>query len=141
MNDLAKSTVETYGRLFEFKGEDAIRTRDLEAIPFEYDPLIETVTTITTSEWVSVCPYSGLPDFAELEIWYRPNKHLIEHKSLKLYITSFKEVGILQEHAAQRACKDLGKLLDPARLSVTMKFAARGGFVNEVYSDWVGDES
>jgi 7-cyano-7-deazaguanine reductase len=68
-----------------------------------------------TSEFSAVCPYSGLPDFARLTISYVPRSKCVELKSLKYYVTSYRNVGIFQEHATARIAEDLHKVLAPAR--------------------------
>ena len=60
-----------------------------------------------TDEFTAVCPWTGLPDFAKLIIKYVPESSLVELKSLKYYLTSYRNVGILQEHAVNRILKDL----------------------------------
>jgi 7-cyano-7-deazaguanine reductase len=123
-----------YRREFEFCGEEALRTADLLAIPYEY-PGERTVVSYTTDEFTSVCPWSGLPDFARLEISYTPRHKLVELKSLKLYLTSFRSVGILQEHSVNRILKDLVGLLDPVWMRVSARFAPRGGIAAEVSAE------
>jgi 7-cyano-7-deazaguanine reductase len=75
-----------------------------------------------------VCPYSGLPDFATLTIRYTPAERCVELKSLKYYVTSYRNVGIFQEHATARIAEDLFKLLEPQVLEVSTLYNVRGGF-------------
>ncbi len=84
-----------------------------------------------TEEFSSVCPWTGLPDTARLTIRYIPNKKLVELKSLKYYLTSFRNVGILQEHAVNRILDDLVKLLEPKFMEVIGEFHERGGISNK----------
>ena len=113
------------GRTIPFTGPDAVDVAVLET--FEYaGPEQEIVTE--TREFSPVCPYSGLPDFATLRIAYVPGDRCIELKSLKYYITSFRNVGIFQEHATARIAEDLFKLLEPQRLTVRTTYNVRGGF-------------
>jgi 7-cyano-7-deazaguanine reductase len=114
------------GRLFEFKGPEEIRPDLLETFAFDGgDQYIKT----ETREFVAVCPFSGLPDFAVLTIEYYPEGGLcIELKSLKYYITSYKEVGIYQEEATQRIYQDLARVLKTKRLRVSTVYNVRGGF-------------
>lgn len=118
--------IETYKKEFEFQPEEMIRTNVLEAIPFEYKDS-HTDVVYETDEFNSVCPWTGLPDFARLEIRYLPNDKLVELKSLKLYLTSFRNVGILQEHSVNRILNDLVALLDPRTMSIKAEFKPRGG--------------
>ena len=61
-------------------------------------------------------PWTGLPDFGTLTITYLPDRSLIELKSLKYYLTSFRNVGILQEHAVNRVLNDLVALVKPQHM-------------------------
>jgi 7-cyano-7-deazaguanine reductase len=74
-----------------------------------------------------VCPFSGLPDFGTLTIRYLPSDACIELKSLKYYLTSFRSVGIYQEHAANRVLADLVACCDPRWMEVTLDYRLRGG--------------
>ena len=114
------------GRMFAFKDQDEIRPDLLEIFAFEgRDQYIKT----ETREFVAVCPFSGLPDFAHLVIEYYPEGGVcIELKSLKYYITTFKDVGIYQEEATRRIHQDLARVLRTKRLQVTTVYNARGGF-------------
>lgn len=113
-------------RRFDINSEDAIDTDVLETIPFDY-PGSGTEVTYETDEFTAVCPWTGLPDFAHLTIRYIPDKTLVELKSLKYYLTSFRNVGILQEHAVNRILKDLVELLQPLSMSVEAVYLERGG--------------
>jgi 7-cyano-7-deazaguanine reductase len=114
------------GRMFSYKGVEEIRPEYLETFPFPgRDQYIKT----ETREFVAVCPFSGLPDFAHLIVEYYPEGGMcIELKSLKYYITSFKEVGIYQEEATRRIHQDLVRVLNTNRLQVTTVYNVRGGF-------------
>ena len=113
------------GRTIPFVGPEHIDVAVLETFGYE-GPEQEIVTE--TSEFSAVCPYSGLPDFARLTITYVPRSKCIELKSLKYYITSFRNVGIFQEHATARIADDLHKVLSPVRLTVRTVYNIRGGF-------------
>ena len=111
---------------FDIEQEDAIDLAVLEAITFDY-PDSATEVVYETDEFTSVCPWTGLPDFALLVIRYRPNGSLVELKSLKYYLTSYRNVGILQEHAVNRILNDLGALVDPESMLIEAWFNERGG--------------
>jgi len=116
-----------YGlRRFDTNKEDDIDFDVLESIPFEY-PDSATEVTYETEEFTSVCPWTGLPDFAHLAIRYVPNRHLIELKSLKYYLTSYRNVGILQEHAVNHILRDLVRLLEPVSMVIEAHYNERGG--------------
>ena len=111
---------------FDIQAEDTIDVGCLEAIPFDYSGSA-TEVVYDTDEFTCVCPWTGLPDFGTLVITYIPNKKLIELKSLKYYLTSFRNVGIIQEHAVNRILKDLVKLIKPASMTVEAEYKERGG--------------
>jgi 7-cyano-7-deazaguanine reductase len=113
------------GRTIPFSGPDAIDAALLETFTYQ-GPEQEVVTE--TSEFSAVCPYSGLPDYATLTIRYTPSDRCIELKSLKYYVTSFRNVGIFQEHATARVAEDLFRVLSPRRLIVSTRYNVRGGF-------------
>jgi len=113
-------------RRFDTQEEDAVDAEVLEAIPFDY-PGSATEVVYETDEFTAVCPWTGLPDFARLVIRYLPDHHLMELKSLKYYLTSFRNVGILQEHAVNRILQDLVQLLRPLSVVVEAHFRERGG--------------
>ena len=85
-----------------------------------------------TSEFTSLCPITGQPDFATIEIQYIPEKLCIESKSLKLYLFSFRQTGTFYEEIVNRIYSDLEKKLSPRKLIVKGDFTARGGIVSSV---------
>lgn len=82
---------------------------------------------IETSEFTSLCPMTGQPDFATIKISYAPDKFCIESKSLKLYFLSFRNRRDFHESCVTTICNDLVALLEPHDLVVTGKFTPRGG--------------
>jgi len=113
-------------RRFDVQPEDAIDVAVLESIPFEY-PGSATEVVYETEEFTAVCPWTGLPDFGHLTITYVPQDSLVELKSLKYYLTSFRNVGIIQEHAVNRVLNDLVALLKPVSMMVEAEYRERGG--------------
>lgn len=111
---------------FDILSEKNIDAGILETLDFKYRNS-NTAVTIGTKEFTSVCPWTGLPDTAQLSITYLPYKKLVEMKSLKYYLLSFRNVGILQEHAANRILNDLTKLLEPEFMEIEARFESRGG--------------
>ncbi|WP_448588699.1 preQ(1) synthase [Thermodesulfobium sp.] len=115
---------EASGKIFEFKDESYIKPDFLERFEFKAEEYIK----IETSEFSAVCPFSGLPDIGKLIIEYFPDGGFcVELKSLKYYLTSFRNVGIYQEAATKRIYDDLKKLLETERLKVTLIYNIRGG--------------
>lgn len=78
-------------------------------------------------EFNCVCPKTGLPDFATLTIEYVPAKKLVELKSLKLYITAYRNIGVFHEHVANRVLDDLVAAVRPRRMRLSADFNVRGG--------------
>lgn len=78
-------------------------------------------------EFTCLCPITGQPDWARLEIIYIPNKKMVESKSLKLYLFSFRNHGEFHEDCINRMANDLFKLLNPKYLRIIGDFNARGG--------------
>ncbi len=114
------------GEMFEFLDESYIRSDFLET--FDFDSPQQLIIT-ETREFSAVCPFSGLPDYAYLKIEYFPEGgKCVELKSLKYYITSFRNVGIYQEAATKRIYDDLRQLLNTFRLRITTVYNTRGGF-------------
>lgn len=112
------------GKKFKFESEKAIRTGFLETI--EYKGETQNIT-YDTDELSAVCPFSGLPDYGILMINYVPDKKIIELKSLKYYLISFRNVGIYQEALTNRIYKDLKKVLKPKYLRIETDYNVRGG--------------
>lgn len=106
-------------------GEKAIKKAKLEMWD---NPHIERDYEVNISfpEFTCLCPRSGYPDFATIEISYVPDKTIIELKSLKLYLNSFRDVRISHEDATNRIYSELEKRLKPRFLKVVGDFNPRG---------------
>ena len=80
-------------------------------------------------EFTSLCPITGQPDFAEIRISYIPDRRMVESKSLKLYLFSFRNHGDFHEDCVNKIMKDLIRLMDPKYIEVTgIFYSARGHF-------------
>jgi 7-cyano-7-deazaguanine reductase len=88
-----------------------------------------------TSEFTSLCPITGQPDFATITIDYIPETLCVESKSLKLYLFAFRQVGTFYEEIVNRIYSDLFEQLKPRRLVVNGDFTARGGITSSVKID------
>ncbi|MFC4076658.1 preQ(1) synthase [Salinithrix halophila] len=120
---------------FDIQDESAIMTDILETIPYEY-PGKDVEVEIPTSEFTSVCPWSGLPDFAEITITFVPDRYLIEMKSLKYYLTSYRNVGIYQEHATRRILEEVVAVIQPKWMKVEALWNPRGGLGTRVTAEY-----
>ena len=87
-------------------------------------------------EFTSLCPITGQPDFAEIRISYIPDVRMVESKSLKLYLFSFRSEGAFHEDCVNIIMKDLVKLMDPRYIEVTGLFTARGGISIHPYANY-----
>ena len=87
-------------------------------------------------EFTSVCPITGQPDFAEIRISYIPDKRMVESKSLKLYLFSFRNHGAFHEDCVNMIMKDLIALMDPKYIEVTGFFLPRGGISIHPYCNY-----
>ncbi len=106
-------------------GEKAIREAKLEAWP-NPTPGRDYTVEISYPEFTCVCPRSGYPDFATIRLVYTPNKKIVELRSLKLYLNSFRDKPISHEAATNKIFNDLKKLLKPKKMEVVGDFNARG---------------
>ena len=82
---------------------------------------------LTCNEFTCLCPITSQPDFATIIINYIPDKKLVESKSLKLYLTSFRNFGTFHEEVINTIANDLIKLLSPRYIEVIGEFSVRGG--------------
>lgn len=98
----------------------------LEKFPNK-NPGTEAWTTFICTEFTSLCPKTGQPDFAKIFINYIADKEMVESKSLKIYLFSFRNHGDFHEDCVQKICNDLMKLLRPKYLEVMGDFTPRGG--------------
>ena len=87
-------------------------------------------------EFTSLCPITGQPDFAEIRIKYIPDVRMVESKSLKLYLFSFRNHGDFHEDCVNKIMKDLINLMDPKYIEVTGIFTPRGGIAIYPYSNY-----
>ena len=87
-------------------------------------------------EFTSLCPITGQPDFANIIISYVPDKKLVESKSLKLYLFSFRNHGDFHEDCVNIIMKDLIKLMEPKYIEVWGKFLPRGGLSIDPYCNY-----
>ena len=106
-------------------GSAAKPLRKLETFP-NHSSRNYTVT-LQTEEFTCVCPMTGQPDFAKIKIEYIPDKKIVESKSLKLYLWSFREEGVFHEHVTNRILDDLVAAVKPRWCRVTAEFSIRGG--------------
>ena len=100
--------------------------RKLDTFP-NPSPSRDYLIHIEVPEFTCLCPMTGQPDFATITIRYIPGPRIVESKSLKLYLWSFRDEGHFHEDVTNRILDDLVKLLAPRRMTVTGDFKVRGG--------------
>jgi 7-cyano-7-deazaguanine reductase len=89
--------------------------------------------TFTCPEFTSICPVTSQPDFAHIIIDYIPENYIVESKSLKLYLTSFRNHGAFHEDCTIKIAKDLQKLLNPKWLRIGGYWYPRGGIPIDIF--------
>lgn len=115
--------------------------------PQDYDPSIlqtfdnkhpdhDYFVKFNIPEFTSLCPITGQPDFATIYISYVPDIKMVESKSLKLYMFSFRNHGDFHEDCVNIIMEDLKKLMDPKYIEVWGKFTPRGGISIDPYCNY-----
>ena len=113
-------------RRYDAAPVSSIDAAALETFPYEYSGK-DIVVAIDTDEFTAVCPWSGLPDFGTIRVEYIPARVLVELRSFKYYLLSYRNVGIYQEHAVNRILEDLVRCASPRWMQVTADYRVRGG--------------
>ncbi|UCH79921.1 MAG: NADPH-dependent 7-cyano-7-deazaguanine reductase QueF [Nitrospiraceae bacterium] len=106
-------------------GSKAVTTSKLKRWPNPSQDRDYTIS-IHFSEFTCLCPRSGYPDFATIEIHYVPDKYIVELKSLKLYLNNYRSTAVSHEQSTNQIFDDLKKLLKPRHMEVTGDFNPRG---------------
>ena len=107
---------------------------ELETWPSQYADDYEV--TITIPEFTSICPKTGLPDFANLVVTYVPDALCVELKSLKEYLLAYRNLGIFNENVVNRVLADLVAATRPRKMVVRGVFTPRGGIHTTVEARW-----
>jgi 7-cyano-7-deazaguanine reductase len=116
-------------------GKEVKPSKKLETFP-NHHPERDYIVTLRTEEFTCVCPATGQPDFAKLTIQYIPNERIVESKSLKLYLQSFRNEGAFHEHVTNVMLDDLVAALAPRWCKVTADFGVRGGISISVEAEY-----
>jgi 7-cyano-7-deazaguanine reductase len=101
----------------------------LETFPNQY-PQRDYLVTIRCPEFTSVCPKTGQPDFGTLTFSYVPDQVIVELKSLKIYLQSYRNVGIFYEVVVNRIVDDFVAAVQPRKLTLVADFTPRGGITS-----------
>lgn len=121
-------------------GRPGVKAGGLETFP-NHHPERDYVVTLRTDEFTCVCPMTGQPDFARLEISYVPDERILESKSLKLYLQSFRNMGVFHEHVVNVILDEIVKVLSPRRCQIKAQFSVRGGIGICVEAEWKKESS
>ena len=123
---MKKKQLKGLDRKYDVGSMNEIDVDVLDTFPYEY-PGKEVLINIDMNEFTAVCPFSGLPDFATIKVNYIPGKLIIELRSFKYYLLSYRDVGIYQEHAVNRILQDLVRCCKPKWMQVIADYNIRGG--------------
>ncbi len=94
----------------------------------------------TAPEFTSLCPKTGQPDFATIDIDYIPDKLCVELKSLKLYLNSYRNEGVFFESVTNQILEDLVKVCSPRYMLVTAEFNVRGGISSVIEAEYESED-
>ncbi|MDR2811880.1 MAG: preQ(1) synthase [Endomicrobium sp.] len=114
---------------------DKVTSSLLEAMPYQYAGKDINIC-IETEEFTCLCPWTGLPDFAYTVINYTPDKNVVELKSLKMYLQSYRMVGMIHESVVNSILGDLVKVIEPKKMSIDIEFCIRGGIITTVSAQY-----
>ncbi len=117
-------------------GHSAKPSKKLEAFP-NRTPGRYYLVTLETDEFTCICPATGQPDFAEILVEYVPDKKIVESKSFKLYLWSYRNEGAFHEHVVNQILDDLVSALNPHYCKVSGAFNVRGGIAITVDAEHV----
>jgi 7-cyano-7-deazaguanine reductase len=120
-------------------GRDAQPSKRLETFP-NHHPGRRYTVRLVSDEFTCVCPATGQPDFATITIAYIPDQRIVESKSLKLYLWSYRNEGVFHEHVVNTILDDLVAALDPHQMEVTGAFKVRGGISITVVASYTKPE-
>jgi len=112
-----------------------LKTPEIEVWENQYSDKEYTIT-LENPEFTCVCPKTGLPDFANITIQYKPVKFCIELKSLKIYLLFYRDVGIFHEHAVNKIMEDFVKACKPKWAYIKGEFNTRGGIYTTVNAEY-----
>jgi 7-cyano-7-deazaguanine reductase len=112
-----------------------VPSRSLETFPNRH-PDRNYVVTLASDEFTCLCPLTGQPDFATITMKYIPGPRIVESKSLKLYLWSYRNEGVFHEHVTNVILEDLVDALEPRWCEVTADFSVRGGIGISITVDY-----
>lgn len=115
-------------------GKKAKAERTLEVFP-NHAPGKITIT-LNCKEFTSLCPVTNQPDYAQIDIIYVPERYVVESKSMKLYLETYRNTGVFYEHLAVDIAEDFIKYVKPSSVHVIVHFNVRGGIAISADYQW-----
>jgi 7-cyano-7-deazaguanine reductase len=112
-----------------------MKTPSIETWKNEYSDKDYTIE-VTTPEFTTICPKTGLPDFGTIQIAYIPDEQCVELKSLKEYFLFYRDVGIFHEHVVNKILEDLVAACNPRRVEIVGDFHVRGGIKTVIRANY-----
>ena len=112
-----------------------LKTPSIEVWRNQYNDK-EYIVKLDIPEFTCICPKTGLPDFATIRLRYKPDKWCVELKSFKLYIVSYRDVGIFHEHVINKILDDFVRACKPRWAHIEMIFNPRGGITTTVEAEY-----
>ena len=116
-----------------------LKTPAIEVWENQYPDKNYTIT-LENPEFTCVCPKTGLPDFANIAIQYRPGKYCVELKSFKMYTLFYRDIGIFHEHVVNKILEDIVRACKPRWAYIKGEFNARGGIKTTVSAEYKGKD-
>ncbi len=102
--------------------------------------LTKIMVSLESEEFTSLCPVTGQPDFGRIIVMYKPHNFIVESKSYKLYLGSFRNKGMFMETIVEKIGEDLVNLLIPLSLKVVGEFRPRGGIIHNISFDYPNND-
>ena len=112
-----------------------LKTPDIEVWENKYPDKTYTVS-LEIPEFTCICPKTGLPDFAVIKLEYIPNQWCLELKSFKLYLVSYRNVGIFHEHLVNKLMEDIVRACKPRSAKLEVIMNPRGGIGTTVVTEY-----
>jgi len=122
--------------LENIKHVSEIKASVLEVVDYNYCGKRDIHIKIEQPEFTSLCPMTGLPDFATIQINYTPNQFIVELKSLKFYLLQYRNIGIFYEHLVNVMLDHLVEKIAPKTMTITGIFTPRGGIQTSVVASY-----
>jgi len=112
-----------------------LKTPQIEVWLNQYADKVYTIK-LDVPEFTCICPKTGLPDFATINIEYSPEKYCVELKSFKMYTIFFRNIGIFHEHLINKMLEDFVSVVKPRWIKITGIFNPRGGITTTVSREY-----